>query len=356
MDRVRPKQASKEACLLACVRPQITSPTLRVSRKLHVQSARHTVVSSHETSVFRHAAHMHALSIGDEAGDCNREQSLTHELYLRIFPLHGKPSPEWGLNENQTCAFKRRAECSVQSFASGAGQDRVLLPTLLAIAAGRPGTFVEIGANDGVTGSNTLVYERCFGWSGALIEANPTTFAKLAGAGRNRSTSLHSAVCADDDPYGHVNITVRGDYMSGDLLRMPKSIIRKYGRWINGAQAAVPCRSLSSLISSAGLRERIDLLSLDVQGSEERVLKTVNPARFNVVLVELDSHDRQKDELVRHLLLNASFERAKGIPRLWTDEVWIHTSVRHLVAPYVNKRQWIEVARQLNFTSWFNKY
>ena len=41
------------------------------------------------------------------------------------------------------------------------------------------GSFVEIGANDGLSGSQTLVLERCLGWDGLLIEANPTTFATL---------------------------------------------------------------------------------------------------------------------------------------------------------------------------------
>lgn len=36
-----------------------------------------------------------------------------------------------------------------------------------------PGYFLEIGANDGFTLSNTHYLEKCFGWSGLLVEANP---------------------------------------------------------------------------------------------------------------------------------------------------------------------------------------
>ena len=33
--------------------------------------------------------------------------------------------------------------------------------------------FVELGAFRGIELSNTYMYERCFGWSGVLIEGNP---------------------------------------------------------------------------------------------------------------------------------------------------------------------------------------
>ena len=37
-------------------------------------------------------------------------------------------------------------------------------------------TFLEIGAFDGVTESNTIIMERCLGWRGVLVEPNPRAF------------------------------------------------------------------------------------------------------------------------------------------------------------------------------------
>ena len=59
-----------------------------------------------------------------------------------------------------------------------------MLPLLLGTS--ERGIFVEICANDGIHGSNTLMLERCFNWTGLLIEASPDTFIKLL--------SSHSAV------------------------------------------------------------------------------------------------------------------------------------------------------------------
>ena len=42
-----------------------------------------------------------------------------------------------------------------------------------------PGTFVEMGALDGVIFSNSIAYEETYGWSGVLIEANPVSCEKL---------------------------------------------------------------------------------------------------------------------------------------------------------------------------------
>ena len=56
------------------------------------------------------------------------------------------------------------------------------------------GTFIEIGAYNGVWMSNTKMFERYFGWSGLLIEANPALFKEVS-AHRDLSTRANAAVC-----------------------------------------------------------------------------------------------------------------------------------------------------------------
>ena len=52
------------------------------------------------------------------------------------------------------------------------GQDVVLANDVF--ARKRKGVFVDVGAHDGVTFSNTLMLERDFDWSGVCIEPLPS--------------------------------------------------------------------------------------------------------------------------------------------------------------------------------------
>ena len=47
------------------------------------------------------------------------------------------------------------------------------------------GFFVECGAADGVSLSNTLFFEQARNWTGLLIEANPDLFQSMLTSGRN---------------------------------------------------------------------------------------------------------------------------------------------------------------------------
>ena len=97
------------------------------------------------------------------------------------------------------------------------GEDRKLLPTLLAAAGSGPGTFVELGALDGVHYSNTMLLDRCFNWTGLLIEPNPTNFNALKRMRRRwprSAVARHSAVCSSGAPQ-RLNVTVNGGAVAG---------------------------------------------------------------------------------------------------------------------------------------------
>lgn len=181
-----------------------------------------------------------------------------------------------------------------------------LLPLLLQLPqSGAPGTFIEIGANDGVTGSNTLLLESCFGWRGLLIEAAPPTFARLKRSGRT-TTMLHSATCAQR---GSVNFTTTDGFWSAFNMAVDQVDEQYLARWKKHADprraVAVPCAPLGELMDREQL-ERVNFLSLDTQGSEAHVLATVDPARFDIVLVELESNSGQRNIRGVREMLNAS--------------------------------------------------
>lgn len=137
-------------------------------------------------------------------------------------------------------------------------------------------TFLEIGAFDGVSESNTIVMERCLNWRGVLIEPNPVAWAALKKAGRTHSTLVHaSPMCRNETTVLMSNVP----YTSS--VANPEE-----------GGVAVPCVPLTDILLKAGHR-RIDFFSLDVEGLEERVLAALDLKKIDVALVFAESINRQ---------------------------------------------------------------
>lgn len=202
-------------------------------------------------------------------------------------------------------------------------EDCKLLPLLLTLAPFTSGRFVELGALDGISGSNTYALEKCLNWRGLLIEANPESFSKLQTSGRSAAKE-HSAVCQG---HGHVNITKHGGVFAGVPETMAPAYIRQWGKRIPKRQEVVevPCRSLTSLMQDNGL-SRAEFLSLDVQGAEEVVLRAVNPSVFKLIMVEMDRSDKKKEQRIDVLLHESGFEQTNASFRVPYSAVYIAKS------------------------------
>ena len=70
----------------------------------------------------------------------------------------------------------------------------------------RHGFFIDIGAHDGVTISNSLYFEKSKNWKGICIEPNPTVFSKL----QSNRESMNLNVCV-----GNGNQTVKFTQIEG---------------------------------------------------------------------------------------------------------------------------------------------
>ncbi len=157
-----------------------------------------------------------------------------------------------------------------------------------------PGVFVEAGAHDGFTQSNTYYLERFRGWRGLLVEPVPELHAKAA-ARRPRSHVAHAALVGPG--FGAPTVTVRfGDLMSTLAEADPAHAaagLETAGR--AGYEVEVPARTLGALLDEAGL-DRVDLLVLDVEGRELDALAGLDLERTapGLVLLELLDLDAQR--------------------------------------------------------------
>lgn len=172
------------------------------------------------------------------------------------------------------------------------------------------GVYVEIGANDGLTQSNTWWLERDRGWSGLLIEPALNRYLELV---RNRGpqNSFACAACMSSEYEDqHINL-IYADLMSTSevpgLLGLEPDLHTSDSptAFLERVRFSAPVSTLSALIDAAGLPSRIDFLSVDVEGAELHVLGGLDGHRHRVdnLLVET----RELDS-VQQFLRSAGYE------------------------------------------------
>jgi hypothetical protein len=175
---------------------------------------------------------------------------------------YGHPPLELSNVGQAQCALTQmmdpRLHCSQYS------EDFILLPTLLHLTQGRPGIFVEMGAMDGATLSNTIVLEKCYNWTGVLIEADPHHFNRLLQSGRSAHKVHYSAVCSPG--VGHVNLTGTGAGTGGGSSATTLSRGPRKGEWA----VQVPCRPLTHILHDTIGDGVVDFLSLNGATSPAR--------------------------------------------------------------------------------------
>ena len=166
----------------------------------------------------------------------------------------------------------------------------------------RRGYYVEVGANDGVTQSNTLLFENSGGWRGLLIEPIPEIYKELR---HNRSSArnfiLNGALVSSDFDgdslqlysAGQMSLPVIPTVDVKNPLAHAEEGLRVQSKIsdMELSTVAVSAITLNEALRRAKAPKVIDFFSLDVEGWEIEVLKGVNFASwdFRWVLVETRS-------------------------------------------------------------------
>jgi FkbM family methyltransferase len=163
------------------------------------------------------------------------------------------------------------------------------------------GRFIDIGAGDGTTRSNTRALA-IRGWQGACVEASPVAFGKLLDLyARNENVQVVNALLSPEGGW-------RAFYeANGDGISTLSEVHRD--KW--GTAGAVFRTMQMWAVTPAQLIERIgldfDFLSLDVEAINVPILRGIMDLmpRFRCVCVE---HDDQLDA-VGELMARHGFER-----------------------------------------------
>ena len=168
------------------------------------------------------------------------------------------------------------------------------------------GSYVELGALNGVAYSNSFLFNFALGWRGLLIEPNPFNFRGLV---ENRPTDklFNNAACSSESIV-HWATVVKGDVsaISGIWEFMPQAFRDFWVKEIdvNNLQE-ISCKPLSGIIDDSPLsNQHVDFLSIDVEGAEFEVVKTLDFSKhqFGMIFYEADDFSPVKNEAVKTYL------------------------------------------------------
>lgn len=152
------------------------------------------------------------------------------------------------------------------------------------------GVFVDIGAHNGKTDSNSLFFEN-LGWSGFCIEPNPEMFDQLQSV--RKCKCLPYAVGDKNQILKFFQIKQENlSVLSGLVDEFSESAIRRINEYdLENTQQYdyidVECKTFDSLIDVYN----IDFLSLDTEGNELKILQSIDFNKYDIDVITVENND-----------------------------------------------------------------
>jgi len=182
------------------------------------------------------------------------------------------------------------------------------------------GYFVDIGAHDGVTFSNSKFFEE-IGWKGVCIEPNPKIFKLLQS---NRTNKCVMKAISDKTSIAQFFQIIDGpDMLSGLVDDFTQSAIERINNEINSIPEGhkydyieVECDTFDNIVDQT----KIDFLSLDTEGNELKILQSIDFNKFDIYTITVENNDYDMKFI--------DFLTPKGyefITRLGCDEIYKKT-------------------------------
>ncbi len=165
------------------------------------------------------------------------------------------------------------------------------------------GFFIEAGANDGKTQSNTYLFEKRWGWRGLLVEPLPH-LAELCRISRSRSIVEQVALVPFDFAGSEIEMRdvnlmslVKGA-MKSEAEELAHVHAGEAVQHLRSRELRVPVATLESLLVKHRVGQ-IDLLSLDVEGFELSVLRGLDLEKRLPANLLIEA--RYREEIDRYL-------------------------------------------------------
>jgi FkbM family methyltransferase len=179
------------------------------------------------------------------------------------------------------------------------------------------GSFVEVGAYDGITYSNTYGLAE-MGWHGLYIEAIEEYYKNCYVIHSDHPNIDIVNACVGDG--SKVELYIGGEYSTFDkdfMLHVPQgwgAVFDFIGK--------VKTVTLDALLTDYWNQDEIDLLVVDVEGSENAVLSGFTVAKWEPVMAIVECHEHHHNEWMRMQAesVNNYFAEA-GYNKVYSDDL-----------------------------------
>jgi FkbM family methyltransferase len=153
----------------------------------------------------------------------------------------------------------------------------------------KDGFYIDIGAHNGITINNTYIFEQ-LGWKGVCVEPMPDIYLQLW---KNRKCDLINAAIADKNVNDADFVRVLGpDMLSGldsEMLDSHRERIKKE----NGIVESIRVNTITfdTLMQNYPDVTHVDFLSIDVEGGEISILKTINFNKYSFGIITIENNE-----------------------------------------------------------------
>lgn len=206
-----------------------------------------------------------------------------------------------------------------KDYNSQYGQDRFVDEEVFRGKTG--GIFLELGADNGINGSNTLFFERERNWTGICIEPRISPYKELI---KNRTCKNFNVAITQDEKESKKFLQVEGSLaqLSGLVDKFDPRHLERIKRETNennipSSIIDVPSMTLNHVLEQSGV-DHIDYLSLDTEGGELDILKSIDYSRFPINCITVEN--KYEDKEIRHFLSSIGYRK---VTRLKIDDVFV---------------------------------
>jgi FkbM family methyltransferase len=202
-------------------------------------------------------------------------------------------SPMQALRITAAAVARRLLDRYAEPSYGQTGEDRVIEALLGNDTSLKPGFYVDVGANHPIRFSNTYALYRK-GWRGIAIEPN----AQLVERHR-RTRRRDCVVCAIvSDETRDVIFT---EFVEPLVSSVDESHVRTWeAQHPVVSRRSVKPRTLTDILTAEGAPPQFDLLSVDCEGHDLSVLRSLDFSRFRPRLIVAEAHGLKIADATRH--------------------------------------------------------